>query len=89
MNDTRRPSRFDSPAHCSDETSEKGASRVSVAAARRNGVNDAIFGHTVASRAPSARTPPTLHYFRAIALNGECWGGSEIRESFVMRRDDA
>jgi hypothetical protein len=28
-----------------NETREKGASRASVAAARRNGVNDAIFGH--------------------------------------------
>jgi hypothetical protein len=45
VNDTRRPSRFDSPAHCSNETREKGASRASVAAARRNGVGDAIFGH--------------------------------------------
>ena len=60
-----------------------------VAAARRNGVGDAIFVHSVAVLAQSARTPQTLHYFRAIAMDGECWGGSELRESFVMRRDDA
>jgi hypothetical protein len=71
MNDTRRSSRFDSRAHCSDETSEK-APRASIAAARRSGVGDAIFVHGVASRAPSERTPPTPHYFRALALDGEC-----------------
>jgi hypothetical protein len=43
VNDTRRSSRSDSRAHCGDETSEKGASHASVAAARRNGVGDAIF----------------------------------------------
>ena len=89
MNVTRRSRRFDSRAHRSDETSEKGASRASVAAARREGVDDAIFGHGVASRALIARTPPTPHYFRALALEREWWGGSGIRESFVMRRDDA
>jgi hypothetical protein len=47
VNDTRRSSRSDSRAHCSDETSEKGASRASVAAARRKGVGDAIFVHGV------------------------------------------
>jgi hypothetical protein len=44
---TRRPSRSDSRAHCSDETNEKGASCASVAAARRKGVGDAIFVHGV------------------------------------------
>ena len=43
MNVTRRSSRYDSRAHCSDETREKGASRASVAAARRKSVGDAIF----------------------------------------------
>jgi hypothetical protein len=38
MSDTRRSSRSGSRAHCSDETREKGASRASVAAARRKGV---------------------------------------------------
>jgi hypothetical protein len=47
VNDTRRSSCSGSRAHCSDETSEKGASRASVAAARRKGVGDAIFGHGV------------------------------------------
>jgi hypothetical protein len=65
---TRRSSRF----HCSDETREKGASRASVAAARRNVVGDAIFGHGVGALAPSARTPPTLHEFRALAIEQEC-----------------
>ena len=51
--------------------------------------DDAIFGHGVASRAPSARTPATEHYLRALALDEECWGGSGIRESFVNRRHHA
>jgi hypothetical protein len=68
----RCSSRFDSRAHCSDETSEKGASRASVAAARRKGVGDAIFVQGVASRAPTARTPPTPHDFRALAMEREC-----------------
>ena len=89
MNATRGSSRSDSRAHCGDETSEKDASRASVAAARRNGVGDAIFVHGVVVLAPSARTPATLHYFRALAMEQECLGESEIRESFVMRRDDA
>ena len=97
MNVTRRSRRCDSRAHCGDETSEKGASRAAVAAARRNGVGDAIFGHGVASRAPSARTPATVHDFRALALEREWWGGLGIRESFVTgvtthddeRRDNA
>jgi hypothetical protein len=71
MNVTHRSSRFDSSAHCSDETREKGASRATVAAARRKGVGDAIFVHGVVVLAPSARTPPTLHDFRAIALDRE------------------
>jgi hypothetical protein len=45
VNVTRRSSRPDSRAHCSDETSEKGASRASVAAARLKGVGDAILFH--------------------------------------------
>jgi hypothetical protein len=52
VNVARRSSRFDSRAHCSDETREKGASRASVAAARRKGVGDAIFQ----SRRRAART---------------------------------
>ena len=47
---------------------EKGATRALVAAARRKGVGDAIFVHGVVVLAPSAQTPPTLYYFRAIAL---------------------
>ena len=86
MNDTRRSSRLDSRAHCGDETSEKGASRASVAAARRNGVGDAIFVHGVVVLAPSARTPPTPHDFRALAMEREWLGGLGIRESFVNRR---
>ena len=74
MNETRRSRRSGSRAHCSDETSEKGASRASVAAARRKGVSDAIFVHGVASRAPSARAPATVHYFRAVALDEELGG---------------
>ena len=89
MNVTRRCSRFDSRAHCSDETWEKGVSRASVASARRNGVGDAIFVHGVAPRTSSARTPATVHYFRAVALDEELGGGSGVRESLVMRRDDA
>ena len=79
----RCSSRFDSRAHCSDETSEKGASRASVAAARRKGVGDAIFCHGVVVLALSARTQPTPHDFRALAMEREWWGGSGFRESFV------
>ena len=89
MNVRSCSSRSDSNAHCGDETSEKGASRASVTAARRKGVGDAIFVHGVVVLAPSARTPPTLHYCRALALDGECRRGSGIMESFLMRRDDA
>jgi len=89
VNETRRSSRSDSRAHCGDETSEKGASRASVASAQRKGVGDAIFVHGVVVLAPSARTPPTPHDFRALAMERDWWGGSGIRESLVMRRDDA
>ena len=40
----------------------------------RNGVGDAIFGHRVVVLAPSAWTLPTVHYFRAIAMEREWWG---------------
>jgi len=58
----------------------------SVAAARREGVGDAIFVHGVVVLAPRARTPPTPHDFRALATEREWWGGLGIRESFVNRR---